>query len=618
MQFAKLLGKPSILVVGGYDVANMPEIGYGHQRGGLKTWVSRRTMRLATSIVTNSDYSRKEISRNIGLTNGSVTRIFHGVPDQFGEVALAKERMALTVGNVNRSNLQRKGHEPFVRAAALLPDVKFVLVGAWQDDAIDYLRSIAAPNVKFTGRVADNALLDYYRKASVYVQPSRHEGFGMSVAESMLAGCVPVTTAAGALPEVTGDCGIRMNSVGPDELAQAIRTALDYSDDERRRCRTRILDRFPLWRRAAALKEVILPRIQPQAQAQSLAPQPFVSVLMPVRNEAAYIGRSLGAVLAQSYSSEQLEVIVADGISTDNTREIVAEFVCGHNNLRLVENSGKIVATGLNAALRVAKGDIIIRVDGHTAIDGDYVRECVAFLQKSGADNVGGRMSAVSETWFGRAVAVATSSRFGVGGARFHYSDREEWVDTVYLGAWRREVFDRIGTFDEEMVRNQDDEFNYRLRASGGRILLSPKIKSEYYNRATLRALWRQYFQYGYWKVRVLQKHPRQMQLRQFVPPLFAAALVLLLVSSFFLPIARILLVSLVLTYAILSIAGSLFAVRRTSWILLPLAPIAFSIIHVAYGLGFIAGLVRFQNRWRSRQMLTIQDERPSQRVGSS
>lgn len=260
LQFAKWLGKPSVLVVGGYDVANMPAISYGHQRGGLKKLVSRRAMRTATRLVATSIYSQKEIARNIGLTNGSVHTVYLGVPDRFGELPRPpKQRIALSVGNVDRSNLRRKGHEPFVRAAALLPDVSFVLVGNWKDDAIDFLRGIATPNVTFTGRVSDDQLVDYYRQASVYVQPSLHEGFGLSVAEAMLAGCVPVTAKAGALPEVTGECGICINSTDAAEIANAVETALTFTGEARNVIRCRILEMFPLANRTAQLDELIRP-----------------------------------------------------------------------------------------------------------------------------------------------------------------------------------------------------------------------------------------------------------------------------------------------------------------------------------------------------------------------
>jgi glycosyltransferase involved in cell wall biosynthesis len=255
----------------------------------------------------------------------------------------------------------------------------------------------------------------------------------------------------------------------------------------------------------------------------------MVSVIVPIQNEAAFIARSLGAVLAQDYPPDRLEILVVDGMSTDRTPEIVQQVMAERPEIsrRLLRCPDGRVATALNLGIAAAQGEIIDRVDGHTISATDYVRECVAALERTGADSVGGRMDAVSEEWFGQAVALATSCRFGVGGARFHYAEREEWVDTVYLGAWPRAVFAHVGFFDEEQVRNQDDGFSYRLRSRGGRIFLSPRIKSRYYNRSSAGGLWRQYFQYGYWKVRVLQKHPRQMCLRHIAPVSFVLALVL-------------------------------------------------------------------------------------------
>jgi glycosyltransferase involved in cell wall biosynthesis len=190
--FANVLRKPSLLVIGGYDLANMPEIGYGHQRGGLKKWVACLTMRLATCLMTNSYYSQKEAERNAGVPKQRIQVVYHGVPDPLGELPLgSRAPMALTVGNLDRSNLRRKGHELFVLAARLVPDVEFVLAGAWKDDAVEYLRTISSPNVAFTGWVDDKTLLDYYRSASVYVQASAHEGFGLAVAEAMLADASP-------------------------------------------------------------------------------------------------------------------------------------------------------------------------------------------------------------------------------------------------------------------------------------------------------------------------------------------------------------------------------------------------------------------------------------------
>jgi glycosyltransferase involved in cell wall biosynthesis len=258
MEFAKLLGKPSVLVVGGYDLANMPEIGYGHQRGGLRQLISRRTMRAATQLITNSNYSREEAVSNAEIPKERLRAIYHGVPDECGSfVPGLREPMVLTVGNIDRPNLQRKGHASFVRTAALMPDLNFVLVGAWKDDAIDQLRSIATANVSFTGRVTHEQLQNYYRRASVYVQPSLHEGFGLSVAEAMLAGCVPVVTRAGALPEVVGQCGEYVDSTEPQEIADAIETALAYSGAAKAASRQRILDEFPMERRGRAFGQIL-------------------------------------------------------------------------------------------------------------------------------------------------------------------------------------------------------------------------------------------------------------------------------------------------------------------------------------------------------------------------
>jgi glycosyltransferase involved in cell wall biosynthesis len=260
--FARFLGKPSLLVIGGYDLANMPEIGYGHQRGGMKRWVSQRTMYLANRLVTNSYYSRNEAARNVPIPVEEVHPVYHGVRDPFKSLPEgSRARIALTVGNVDRPNLRRKGHEPFVCTAALMPDVNFVLAGAWKDDAIEYLRSIATPNVTFTGWLSDEALCDHYRKAAVYVQASLHEGFGLSVAEAMLAGCVPVVTTAGALPEVAGEFGVSISEPNPDIIAQAIEKALAYRDEARILIRQRILDRFPMEKRGQALEQLIAPLI---------------------------------------------------------------------------------------------------------------------------------------------------------------------------------------------------------------------------------------------------------------------------------------------------------------------------------------------------------------------
>lgn len=323
---------------------------------------------------------------------------------------------------------------------------------------------------------------------------------------------------------------------------------------------------------------------------------PVVSVIMPIRNEAAFIHRSLGAVLAQDYPADRLEVLIADGMSTDTTRQIISELAATHSAIRvqIVDNPGGIVPTGFNAALARSRGEIIVRVDGHTIIEPDYVRACVDTLSRTDAQNVGGRMDPVGVTPFGQAVAMATTSPFGVGGARFHYSMQEEYVDTVYMGAWPRSVFDRIGGFDERFVRNQDDEFNYRLRKHGGKILLSPTIKSTYYNRGSWRSLARQYYQYGLYKVLVLKKHAAQMRPRQFGPPVFVLALLLGALAAPFVPLARWGFAAVVSFYLLANFAASILTARRGKWSLLPLIALTFATLHTAYGAGFLVGLVKF------------------------
>lgn len=322
---------------------------------------------------------------------------------------------------------------------------------------------------------------------------------------------------------------------------------------------------------------------------------------MPIRNEADFIERSLGAVLAQDYPRDCFEVLIADGMSTDSTREIIRRVAGDYPeiSLHILDNPRQIVPTGFNAALAQARGEVIVRVDGHTIIVPDYLRECALALERSGADNVGGKMNAVGASPFGQAVALATSSPFGVGGALFHYSDQEELVDTVYMGAWRREVFERLGFFDEELVRNQDDEFNYRLRAAEGKILLSPAIRSKYFNRSSIRALWRQYYQYGFYKVRVLQKHPAQMQPRQFVPPLFALGLLLgAMLAPLSKPLRRLWTAGLA-AYGLANVAASVKLARANGWQHFKRLPLVFFILHFSYGLGFLAGLVHFRDRWK-------------------
>jgi succinoglycan biosynthesis protein ExoA len=330
---------------------------------------------------------------------------------------------------------------------------------------------------------------------------------------------------------------------------------------------------------------------------------PFVTVLMPVRNEASFMARSLGAVLAQDYPADRMEALVIDGMSTDGTRGIVESFSRQDRRVRLLDNPGKIAPAALNVGLRQAHGEVIVRVDGHCEIATDYVRLCVGHLREQGVDGVGGPIETVGETPAAQAIALSMSTRFGVGGSAFRTGVRKAtFVDTIAFPAYTRAAVERAGYFDEELVRNQDDEYNFRLRKLGGRLLLSPDIRSRYYSRCSLAGLWRQYWEYGYWKVRVMQRHPRQMSLRQFVPAVFVAALLFTLVLSPLTAVARWALGVIFCTYLLANLAASIHTARRGGGRLLLYLPAAFAVLHVSYGLGFLLGLIKFRRLWDSMQ----------------
>ena len=344
----------------------------------------------------------------------------------------------------------------------------------------------------------------------------------------------------------------------------------------------------------------------PAPESVPAAPLPFVSVVMPVRNEARYIARSLAAVLGQDYPRERLEVLLVDGLSGDETRRIASEFAARDNRLTVLDNPAQIVPTALNRAIRAAHGEIIIRVDGHAVIAPDYIRRCVQALAEVDAECAGGAWRTVGETWVARGIALAQSSPFGVGDARFRTGGAAQFVDTVPFGAYRRRVFERIGLFDEELVRNQDDEFNLRLTRSGGKIWMDPAIRCDYYARGTLRGLWKQYFEYGLWKARVIRKHGRPAALRHLVPALFVLALVNSVIASLWLqsPVPCLVLVAL---YAGASLLATAAASARRGWTLAPMLPPAYAAMHFGYGIGFLAGVLRFWLRDRPAIVL----ERP-------
>jgi succinoglycan biosynthesis protein ExoA len=321
---------------------------------------------------------------------------------------------------------------------------------------------------------------------------------------------------------------------------------------------------------------------------------------MPVRNEAEIIERALGAVLAQDYPAACMEVVVVDGLSTDQTVALARSAADGDPRVKVLTNPGRIQSCGINVGLRAARGDVIVRVDGHTIIARDYLSWCVYHLRETGAECVGGPLRFTGLTPTGKAIAAAYRSPFCVP-SRYRISRRAEYADTVYLGAWPRHVFDQIGGFDEALAINEDYEFSYRIRRAGGRIFLTPDIYSDYYGRQTFRALWRQFFHYGRWKLRMLARYPDSVRPRQVIAPAFVAALTGgALLAPLNRRIAR-LWALVVISYGIANLVASLKQVRRDGYDRFPRLPAVFACVHLGWGSGFlIEAAIRLWRKMRS------------------
>jgi cellulose synthase/poly-beta-1,6-N-acetylglucosamine synthase-like glycosyltransferase len=332
--------------------------------------------------------------------------------------------------------------------------------------------------------------------------------------------------------------------------------------------------------------------------------KPFVSVIVPCRNEAKFIAGCLQSILANYYPSDRLEVIVADGMSTDGTRALLEDLAARDRRLRLIDNRRQITPAALNLAIGAARGEIILRIDGHAVMPPDYIRRCVDRLESSGADNVGGTIHTVAQTKgpFSGAIVAALSSRFGVGNSAFRTTAGKgpRVVDTIFGGCWRREIFSRIGGFNEQLLRSQDLEFNLRLRKAGGRILLDPEIVCDYHARADLASFWSHNFLNGRWAVlpfgasKIVPVRPRHL-----IPLIFVLALAVSTVFPFPWSIA------IPAVYAAVNLAASLqVALARRHLEYLALLPVAFASLHLAYGLGSAWGLIELmgrkcRERWR-------------------
>ena len=319
-----------------------------------------------------------------------------------------------------------------------------------------------------------------------------------------------------------------------------------------------------------------------------------LTIIVPCRNERRHIGVCLDSILASDHPRADLEVLVVDGRSDDGTREIVSEYAARHPEVRLLDNPRGIVPSALNIGIRAATGDAVMRMDAHAVYPPQYVPRLLAALAESGADNVGGCVVTLpaDPSAVARAIAIALSHPFGVGNSYFRIgASAPRWVDTVPFGCYRREVFDRVGLFDEELIRNQDDEFNHRLLRHGGRVLLVPDVVAEYYPRGSFVMLARMYYQYGYFKPLVGRKVGRIMTIRQLVPAAFLLTLAVVGLLGLVWPPARWLWLAIAGSYAAAVAAFALLGARgRGAGCAVALAA-AFPVLHGSYGLGFLRGL---------------------------
>ncbi|CAN5339799.1 glycosyltransferase family 2 protein [soil metagenome] len=318
-----------------------------------------------------------------------------------------------------------------------------------------------------------------------------------------------------------------------------------------------------------------------------------VAIAIPCRNEEKYIGRCLDSIVLQDYPQEYLSVYVCDGKSTDATEAIIKDYSVKHPNIHFVLNEKQTTPFALNLGIVNSTADIVIILGAHSEMYVDYVSSCVeAFNFGTNIGCTGGIIENVYENETAEVIGKAMSSNFGVGNAHFRTGNKDGFVDTVAFGAYKREVFDKIGLFDEELIRNQDDEFNYRLLSAGFTIYLYRKIRSKYYVRASFEKLFKQYEQYGYWKVYVGKKHKAVTTMRQVVPLFFVLFLFAGLLLSVFHYVFFLLYLSGLLLYGL----GSAYSASKQSANSGQLGKImlAFFILHFSYGWGYLKGIVDF------------------------
>ncbi len=324
---------------------------------------------------------------------------------------------------------------------------------------------------------------------------------------------------------------------------------------------------------------------------------PTVSIIVPCYNEQATIRALLDAVLAQTYPLDKLDVIISDGLSEDGTRAVLSAFQIEHPELRLqvVDNTAKTIPSGVNRAIEAACGEIIVRLDAHSMPYPEYVARCVQALTEGRGDNVGGvwEIRPGAPTWVAESIAAAAAHPLGVGDAMYRLAPEAGAVDTVPFGAFHRSLIEQIGKYDETLLSNEDYEFNTRVRQSGGTVWLDPAIRSVYFSRSTLGALARQYWRYGFWKLRMLRRYPSTLRWRQALPPVFVLNLVgLFLLGLWLYPFLWLFEIEILLYLSVMFLAGVRAAQKRQKPLLMIGLPLAIATMHLSWGSGFLWSLL--------------------------
>ncbi len=321
---------------------------------------------------------------------------------------------------------------------------------------------------------------------------------------------------------------------------------------------------------------------------------PFVSVIVPIRNESDYIEGCLNSILQSDWPEDCMEVLVLDGMSTDDTVAKVNQMAERDSRIRLLQNPQQVQTVAMNIGIREAAGSIILRVDGHAEIQPDYVRKSATELMtRPDCWCVGGVVETINDTRIGRIIAASQSCPVGVGNSQFRIGGDAGYADTVPFGGYWKWVFEKIGCYDEELARNEDDELNARLIENGGRIYLNPEIRSRYFSRSSLHKLWKQYYQYGVWRIRTIQKRG-SASLRYLVPLCFVVGVILAIGAAAVSPAMRPFSAVFALLYLSGLFVGAVMVGRKTGLAGLLISPIVFAILHFSYGIGSLFGIFWF------------------------